>query len=56
MVAVVHASLAARHRLPAEHLVDKGYTSAQVLLDSQRDYSIPIQVVEYSSTNGVFEN
>jgi transposase len=42
MVAVVHASLAARHRLPAEHLVDKGYTSAQVLLDSQRDYRVAI--------------
>ncbi len=42
MVAVVHASLAARHRLPAEHLVDKGYTSAQVLLDSQRDYQVAI--------------
>jgi hypothetical protein len=42
MVAVVHASLAQRNRLPAEHLVDKGYTSAQVLLDSQRDYRVVI--------------
>jgi transposase len=42
MLAVMHASLAARHRLPAEHLVDKGYTSAQVLLDSQRDYHVTI--------------
>jgi len=42
MVAVVHDSLAARHRLPAEHLVDKGYTSAQVLLDSQRDDQVAI--------------
>ena len=42
MIAVVHASLAARHRLPAEHLVDKGYTSAQVLLDSQRDDQVAI--------------
>ncbi len=42
MVAVVHASLAARHRLPAEHLVDKGYTAAQVLLDGQRDYHVAI--------------
>ena len=41
-VAVVHASLAARHRLPAEHLVDQGYTSAQVLLDSQRDDQVAI--------------
>lgn len=42
MLAVVHASLAARNRLPAEHLVDKGYTSAQVLLDSQRDYQVTL--------------
>ncbi len=42
MVAVVHASLAQRNQLPAEHLVDKGYTSAQVLLDSQRDYRVTI--------------
>jgi len=26
MLAVVPASLAERHQLPAEHLVDKGYT------------------------------
>ena len=37
MVAVVHASLAARHRLPAEHLVDQGDPSAQELRDCQRD-------------------
>lgn len=42
MVAVVHASLAQRNRLPAEHLVDKGYTSAQVLLDSARDYQVTL--------------
>ena len=42
MVAVVHASLAQCNRLPAEHLVDKGYTSAQVLLDSQRDYQVAL--------------
>ena len=42
MLAVVHASLAGRHQLPAEHLVDKGYTSAQVLLDSKRDYHVAI--------------
>jgi transposase len=30
MAAVVHASLAKRHLLPNEHLVDKSYTSAQV--------------------------
>ena len=42
MVAVVPASLAARDRLPAEHLVDKGYTDAHVLVDSQRDYGVTI--------------
>jgi transposase len=40
MVAVVHTSLAKRQLLPHEHLVDKGYTSAQVLLDSQRDHGV----------------
>ncbi len=42
MLAVVHASLATVDRLPAEHLVDKGYTDSQVLVDSQRDYGITI--------------
>lgn len=42
MVAVIHASLAQRDRLPAEHLVDKGYTDAQMLLDSQQDYRVRI--------------
>lgn len=42
MVAVVHASLAKRDRLPTEHWVDKGYTDAQVLLDSQRNYQVTI--------------
>lgn len=42
MVAVVHASLANHHRLPAEHLVDKGYTAAQVLVDSQRQYGVTL--------------
>ncbi len=42
MVAVVHASLAERQRLPAEHLVDKGYTAAQVLLDSERDHHVTL--------------
>ena len=41
-IAVVHASLAPRHQLPTMHLVDKGYTSAQVLLDSQRDDPVAI--------------
>src|SRR5512139_229122 len=42
MVEVVHASLAQRNRLPAAHLVDKGYTSAPVLLDSTRDYQVTL--------------
>jgi transposase len=42
MLATVHASLARRHLLPAEHLVDKGYTSAQVLLDSARNDGVRI--------------
>jgi transposase len=41
-IAAIHASLAQRNQLPAVHLVDKGYTSAQVLLDSQRDYQVAI--------------
>lgn len=41
-VAVVHASLAERQRLPVEHLVDKGYTAAQVLLDSEQDYHVTL--------------
>jgi transposase len=40
--AVAQASLAERDRLPAEHLVDKGDTDAQVLLDSQQDDRVTI--------------
>ena len=42
MLGVVHASLATMARLPAEHLVDKGYTDSHVLVDSQREYGITI--------------
>ena len=42
MAEVVHASLAERQLLPAEHLVDTGYTDAQGLLDSQRDYGVTL--------------
>ncbi len=42
MIQVVHESLKARELLPAEHLVDKGYTDAQVLVDSQREYGVTI--------------
>jgi len=42
MIQVVHESLKARGLLPAEHLVDKGYTDAPVLVDSQREYDVTI--------------
>jgi hypothetical protein len=37
MVEVVHESLQERDLLPDEHLVDKGYTDSQVLIDSQHE-------------------
>ena len=42
MVEVIHASLAPRELLPAEHLVDKGYTDADVLVASQQKYDVAI--------------
>jgi transposase len=42
MVAVIHKSLESRDLLPAEHLVDKGYTDSRVLVDSRNDYDITI--------------
>ena len=42
MLAVVHTSLATHDHLPSEHLVDMGYTAAEVLLASQRDYGVTI--------------
>ena len=42
MLATVHASLEPRGLLPAEHLVDKGYTDSQVLVDSQRIYGVTL--------------
>jgi transposase len=42
ILASIHASLAPRQLLPSEHLVDKGYTSAQVLLESQRDHQVSV--------------
>lgn len=42
MAELVHAALAERQLLPAEHLVDKGYTDAQGLLNSQRDYGVTL--------------
>ncbi|MBV9603215.1 MAG: IS1182 family transposase [Chloroflexi bacterium] len=42
MVPVVHAALARAGRLPAEHLVDAGYTDAPVLLESRRAYGVTL--------------
>jgi hypothetical protein len=42
MIEEVHESLERHDRLPGEHLVDKGYTDAHVLVDSQRDYGVTI--------------
>jgi transposase len=42
MVKRVHASLEPRDLLPAEHLVDKGYTDSQVLVESQRTYGVTL--------------
>jgi transposase len=42
MIEVVHESLEQHDRLPGEHLVDKGYTDAGVLVDSQREYGVTI--------------
>jgi transposase len=40
MIEVVHRSLERRNLLPSEHLVDKGYTDAKVLVVSQRDHGV----------------
>jgi hypothetical protein len=40
MVEVIHASLAPRELLPAEHWVDKGDTDAHVLVGSQGEYGV----------------
>jgi transposase len=42
MLEVVHESLQERELLPNEHLVDKGYTDAHVLVESQREYGVTI--------------
>jgi transposase len=42
MIEVVTESLEQHDRLPGEHLVDKGYTDAKVLVDSQREYGVTI--------------
>ena len=42
MVGVVHHSLGRRGLLPAEHLVDKGYTDAKMLVRSQAEHGVAI--------------
>jgi transposase len=42
MAAAVHQSLKERDLLPREHLVDKGYTDSQMLVDSEREYGVTI--------------
>jgi transposase len=38
----IHQALAEKELLPEQHLVDQGYTSAQLLSNSQRDYDIDL--------------
>jgi transposase len=42
MTATIHADLAAKQLLPAEHLVDAGYTGAQLLVESRSDHQIDL--------------
>jgi len=42
MAAVVHQSLERRALLPAQHLVDKGYTDADMLVDSKQRHDVTI--------------
>jgi transposase len=42
MLRRVQASLEPRDLRPAEHLVDKGYTDSQVLVESQRTYGVTL--------------
>src|SRR5512135_969033 len=42
MIEVVHKSEQGRDLLPGEHLVDKGYTDAHVLVESQRQYGVTV--------------
>ena len=42
MLEKVHDSLKRHGLLPTEHLVDKGYTDADVLVHSQRQYGVTI--------------
>jgi transposase len=42
MTEPIHAELARRHVLPAEHYLDSGYPSADLLVSSQIDYGITL--------------
>lgn len=42
MLRVIHAALAEKALLPREHIVDCGYTSSELLVDSPRDYGVRI--------------
>lgn len=42
MLPVVHQGLKERELLPAEHLVDKGYTNSHVLVESRRDDGVAV--------------
>lgn len=42
MTAPIHAELARKALLPAEHIVDTGYVDAKLLVESQRDYQIDL--------------
>src|SRR5512142_72740 len=42
MIEVVHESEEGRDLLPGEHLVDKGYTDAHVLVESWREYGVAL--------------
>src|SRR3954468_21183968 len=42
MAEVIHQSLAAKDLLPTEHLVDKGYTDAGALIESQEQHGVAL--------------
>lgn len=42
MVPIIHAALAKKALLPSEHVVDCGYTSSEILVESPQDYGVRI--------------
>ena len=42
MLTTIHEELAAKELLPQEHLVDKGYTDAEVLVTSQQEHQVRV--------------